>query len=140
MDAKANLKRIKAEFFKTAAKNEPVRDLLHRFGRPIKTQIGEDIRFVEMNWRVDRPYVDQLRAGSGEYEKTIYEARHKVEEEQFRTLFFVYEDRMILTHLFQKKSKKTPKSEIDVAWDRMKQWVGEQKALEASVKKKGRKK
>lgn len=37
----------------TEAGNEPVRDELKRLGRPIKTVVGEDVRFVELNWRVD---------------------------------------------------------------------------------------
>jgi phage-related protein len=132
-------KRIHAEFFKTASGNEPVREALHEMGRPGKTQIGEDIRFVELNWRVDKPYVDRLRSGSGEFEKTIYEVRHTVEKLEFRTLFFVYGSRMVLVHLFQKTSKKTPKAEIDLAWDRMKLWVAEQKKVEAQSKKRGKK-
>lgn len=78
-------KKIFAEFFKTFAGNEPVREILHKLGRPTKTQVGEDVRFV------------------------------------------VYENRMVLVHFFQKKARKTPASEIDVAWDRMKQWVREER-------------
>lgn len=132
-------KRIHAEFFKTASGGEPVRDALLQMGRPGKTQIGEDIRFVELNWRVDKPYVDRLRSGSGEFEKTIYEVRHTVDKLEFRTLFFVYEKRMVLCHLFHKKARKTPKTEIDLAWDRMKLWVAEQRKIEVQSKKRGKK-
>jgi hypothetical protein len=100
--------------------------------------VGEDIRFVELNWRVDRPYVDRLRSGKGEYEETLYEARHVVELLQYRTLFFVYGSRMILVHFFIKKTRKTPKEEIDVAWDRMKQWIREQRRIETEAKKKNK--
>lgn len=131
-------KRIHAEFFTTRAGNEPVREYLHALGRPAKTQIGEDIRFVELNWRVDRPYVDRIRSGSGEYEETVYEVRHTVGSLEYRTLFFVYGNRMVLVHCFQKTSRKTPKTEADVAWDRMKQWVAEQKRIEALAKKKSK--
>ncbi len=51
-------KKIHAEFFQTELGIAPVRVLLKRLGRPVKTQVGEDLRFVELNWRVDRPHVD----------------------------------------------------------------------------------
>ena len=129
-------KRIHAEFFKTKAGNEPVRDYLHALGRPAKTQIGEDIRFVELNWRVDRPYVDRIRSSSGEHAETVYEVRHTVGSLEYRTLFFVYGNRMVLIHCFQKTSRKTPKAEADVGWDRMKPWVADQKRTEILAKKK----
>jgi phage-related protein len=135
----APAKRINAEFFKTAAGNEPVRDALHTLGRPTKTIVGEEIRYVELKWRVDKPLVDRLRSGKGEFEETIYEVRHTVEKLEYRTLFFVYRDRMVLTHFFQKKSRKTPPEEIEVAWKRMKEWMADQKRAEAAERKKGKK-
>ena len=104
-------------------------------GRPTKTVVGEDVRFVELNWRVDKPYVDRLRSGRGELEETIYEVRHTVMRNEFRALFFVYGSLMILVHLFQKKTQKTPKSDLDLAWDRMKKWVRMQKDFERTLKK-----
>lgn len=68
-------KKIEAEFYKTKSGNEPVRDELHQLGRPIKTEIGSDIGLVERKWKLDRPYVDQLRKGNGNWERTIYEVR-----------------------------------------------------------------
>ena len=115
-------KRIEAYFFRTAAGNEPVRNALLDLGRPTKTVVGEDIRFVELNWRVDKPYVDRLRSGRGEFEEPLYEVRHTVEGKEYRTLFFVCDARMILVHFFQKTSRRTPKKDIDVAWKRMKEW------------------
>ena len=132
-------KRIHAEFFKTARGNEPVRDFLQELGRPRKTQIGEDIRFVELNWRVDKPLVDRLRSGSGEFEKTVYEVRHTTEGQEYRTLFFVYSNRMVLAHCFHKTTRKTPKPDIDMAWDRMKLWVAEEKRIETALRKRSKK-
>jgi len=133
-------KKINAVFFRTPVGHEPVKELLKDLGRPTKTVVGEDIRFVELNWRVDRPYVDRLRSGSGEYEKSIYEVRHTVETLEFRTLFFVYGNQMVLVHFFQKTTRKTPKTEIDLAWNRMKEWIHEQKTVEVAAKKATRRK
>lgn len=131
-------KKINAVFFKTPAGREPVKEDLKTLGRPIKTVVGEDVRFVELNWRLDRPYVDRLRSGSGEYEKSVYEVRHKVNNLEYRTLFFVYESLMVLVHFFHKTTRKTPKPELDLAWDRMKEWMRAQKAAETATRK-GRK-
>lgn len=127
-----NEKKIHAVFYKTEQGNEPVKDELIKLGRPTKTTIGEDIKFVEYSWKVDRPYVDQLKQGNGTSEKTIYEVRSKVADgnvkKEFRTLFFVYKDLMVLVHLFIKKERKTPRNEIEVAWDRMKKWIKEERS------------
>lgn len=131
-------KRISAEFFQSERGIEPVREILKELGRPVKTQVGEDIRFVELNWRVDKPYVDKLRSGKGEFEKTLYEVRHTVEKLEYRTLFFVYGSAMVLTHFFQKNTRKTPSKELDLGWARMKEWVRAQKSLETKVRKKGK--
>ena len=42
-------KKIHAVFYKTDSGNEPVKDELLELGRPTKTMIGEDIKFVEYN-------------------------------------------------------------------------------------------
>jgi phage-related protein len=124
-------KKIHAVFYKTEKGNEPVKEKLFQLGRPTKTVIGEDIKFVEYNWKVDKPYVDQLRKGNGVTERTIYEVRSKVDDgnikKEFRTLFFVHSELMILLHLFLKKTQKTPKADLDLAWNRMKKWMREER-------------
>ncbi len=42
---------------------------------------------------------------------------------------------MILVHFFKKTSKKTPKSDLDLGWDRMKKWMHNQRDIENKVKK-----
>lgn len=128
-------KRIHARFYASDSGNEPVKEALLELGRPTKTVVGEDIRFVEINWRVDRPYVDRLRSGKGRFEETLYEVRHTVEDIEFRTLFFVFESDMILVHFFKKTSKKTPKSDLDLGWGRMKKWMHTQRDAENKAKK-----
>jgi len=43
---------------------------------------------------------------------------------------------MILVHFFKKTSRKTPKADLDLGWDRMKKWMHVQKALEVKTRKK----
>lgn len=135
MKVSTPLKRIHAMFYASESGNEPVKEALLELGRPTKTIVGEDIRFVELNWRVDRPYVDRLRSGRGEFEETVYEVRHTVVDIEYRTLFFVSGSKMVLVHFFKKTSQKTPKSDLDLGWDRMKKWVRAEKELERKVKK-----
>jgi len=42
-------KRIHAKFYASESGNEPVREALIELGRPVKTIVGEDVRFVELN-------------------------------------------------------------------------------------------
>lgn len=128
-------KRINAKFYASDSGNEPVKELLLELGRPTKTIVGEDIRFVEINWRVDKPYVDKLRSGRGELEESLYEVRHTVLKNEFRTLFFVHGNLMILVHFFKKTTQKTPKSDLELGWGRMKKWMQVQIAANKKTKK-----
>ena len=42
---------------------------------------------------------------------------------------------MILVHFFKKTTQKTPKSDLDLGWDRMKKWMREQVITEKKQKK-----
>ncbi len=132
---KQHEKRIHAKFYASDSGNEPVKEQLLKLGRPTKTIVGEDIRFVEMNWRVDRPYVDKLRSGRGQYEESLYEVRHTVLKSEFRTLFFVHKNLMILVHFFKKTTQKTPKTDLDLGWERMKKWMQVQMIFEKKIKR-----
>ncbi len=100
-------KKVIAEFFRTEAGNEPVRDYLKALGRPVSSEIGADIGTVERCWKLGKPLVDQLRKASGSGTEPIYEVRHTVVGKEYRTLFFVFKNRMVLTHIFQKTTQKT---------------------------------
>ena len=128
-------KRIKAKFYASDSGNEPVKELLLELGRPTKTIVGEDIRFVEINWRVDKPYVDKLRSGRGELEESLYEVRHTVLKNEYRTLFFVHGSLMILVHFFKKTTQKTLKSDLELGWGRMKKWMQAQVSVNKKAKK-----
>ncbi len=63
----------------------------------------------EQGVNLPRPYADYLRDG-------IYELRVKLSGDETRTLyFFCFENYIILTHTFSKKSDKVPVSEIKKA-------------------------
>ena len=54
----------------------------------------------------------------------IWEVRSKLDNRISRTLFAIEADAMILLHAFIKKQQKTPKPDLDLAKDRLKQMTG----------------
>jgi phage-related protein len=105
------LKRIAAEFFRSDRGREPVRDFLKAIPRLDRKVIGEDIRTVEYGWPIGMPVCDHL--GS-----KLYEVRSTSGKREYRVLFSVYGDRMVLLHVFVKKTQKTPGHEIKTALER----------------------
>ena len=110
------MKRIKAMFYRNEQGKEPVRDWLRELGKPDSTLIGTDIMTVEFGWPIGMPVCKPLGKG-------LYEVRTELLQGRIaRTLFFISEDRMILLHGFVKKTKKTPKRDIELALRRKALW------------------
>ena len=110
------MKRIKAMFYRNEQGKEPVRDWLRELGKPDSTLIGTDIMTVEFGWPIGMPVCKPLGKG-------LYEVRTELPQGRIaRTLFFISEDRMILLHGFVKKTKKTPKRDIELALRRKALW------------------
>ncbi len=105
------MKRINAEFFKSDRGREPVRDFLKATAKEDRRIVGEDIRVVEYGWPVGMPTCDHLG-------DKLHEVRSTASGLEYRVLFSVYGNRMILLHAFVKKTRKTPAREIRLALDR----------------------
>lgn len=101
-------------FYRTTRGNEPVRDWLKSLPEPVRKEIGADIGQVQWGWPVGKPLVDGL--GNG-----LFEVRTSLDGNIYRVLFCLDGSTMILLHGFQKKTQKTPKSDLDLAWRRMKE-------------------
>lgn len=113
------MKRITAHFFATDAGAEPVRDWLRGLGDPDKRTIGEDLKAIEFGW--PRDYRPPTLVKS--LDSSIWESRSNVSDKRIaRVLFVVLGSRMILLHGFIKKTKKTPKPDLDLARSRLKQY------------------
>jgi len=108
------LKRITAEFFRSDRGREPARDFLKSISKADRKIIGEDIRAAEYGWPIGMPICDHLG-------NKLYEVRSTAGKREYRTLFGVYENRMVLFHVFVKKTQKTPAREIAVAMERRKE-------------------
>jgi len=105
---------LEVRFFRTASGAEPVREWLRDLPAPDKRSIGEDIKTVQFGWPLGMPLVDHL-------DGDIWEVRIRLDRRIARVLFVTEGGLMILLHGFIKKDQKTPKSELDLAKDRLKQ-------------------
>ena len=100
-------------FWRSESGNEPVRDWLRNLPAEVTKAIGDDIRYVQWSWPLGKPFVD----GFGD---ALSEVRTKHDRNQYRVLFTIENDTMILLHGFLKKTKKTPPADIALARRRQK--------------------
>ena len=99
-------------FYKTDGGNEPVREWLKSLIREDRKAIGEDIKTAQFGWPLGMPLIRKL-------EKGIWEIRSGTSQGFARVLFTVEGQTMVLLHGFIKKSRKTPRSELNTAWQRL---------------------
>ncbi len=103
-----DLKRIPARFFRSDSGAEPVRDWLKSLDRSDRLRIGSDISTVEFGWPVGMPTCRTLGHG-------LYEVRSNLSGRIARIIFCIADGKMVLLHGFIKKSRKTPKQDLDLA-------------------------
>ena len=103
------LKRLSAYFYRSEKGREPVREWLRNLDPVDRKTIGEDIKNVEFSWPVGMPLVRSLG-------RDLWEVRSGLADGKVsRIIFCVDKSRMVLLHGFIKKSRKTPKKDIDLA-------------------------
>ena len=105
---------LEVRFFKTEADSEPVRDWLRSLVTSDKKAIGEDIKTVQFGWPLGMPLVDHV-------DGDMWEVRTRLDRRIARVLFTMEGGVMVLLHGFIKKQQKTPKPDLDLAKDRLKQ-------------------
>jgi len=77
--------------------------------------VGEDIATAEYGWPVGMPSCRSLGKG-------LFEIRSSISSGQIsRVLFTVAKKQMVLLHAFIKKTKKTPKPDLELALKRLKE-------------------
>jgi phage-related protein len=104
------LKRVPAIFYRTEAGSEPVRSWLKTMDAEDRRFIGEDIKTVEYGWPIGMPTCRPMGDG-------LYEVRTNLPGNRISRVFF-YVDRnqkMVLLHGFLKKTRVTPKVDLDLA-------------------------
>lgn len=105
---------IEVRFFRTDAGTEPVRDWLRALSAADRKLIGEDIKTVQFGWPMGMPLIDHLGGD-------LWEVRSKLDTRIARTLFATAGGTTVLLHAFIKKQQKTPKPDLDLAKERLKQ-------------------
>jgi phage-related protein len=105
---------LEVRFFKTDFGNEPVREWLRGLSATDKKTIGEDVKTVQFGWPLGMPLVAHL-------DGDVWEVRVRLDTRIARILFSLEGNIMVLLHGFIKKQQKTPKPELDLAKDRLKQ-------------------
>ena len=105
---------LDVRFFKTDSGTESVRDWLKSLSAADKKAIGENIKTVQFGWPLGMPLVDHI-------DGDIWEVRARLETRIARVLFAMDGGVMVLLHGFVKKQQKTPKPDLDLAKDRLKQ-------------------
>jgi len=104
---------LAVRFFRTPAGAEPVREWLKALPAEVRKEIGGDIFKVQLRWPVGKPLVDGFGGG-------LYEVRSSFDRSEYRVLFVVEHGCMVLLHGFQKKSRRTPVGELELARRRWK--------------------
>jgi phage-related protein len=105
---------LDVRFFRTDSGSEPVRDWLKELSATDRKTIGEDIKTVQFGWPLGMPLVKHLGGD-------ICEVRVSLENRIARVLFATEEGVMVLLHGFTKKQQATPKADLDLAMERLKQ-------------------
>ena len=111
------MKRLPAFFYALPSGREPVREWLRDLSQDDRKIVGEDIKDVEFAWPIGMPLCRSLGRGLWEVRSTLTQGRIA------RVLFCEHKGMMILLHAFIKKTQKTPRSEINIAWERAKRMM-----------------
>jgi phage-related protein len=101
-------------FWRSESGNEPVREWLTNMDAEIRKAIGDDLRYVQDHWPLGKPLVDGFGDG-------LYEVRSRHDKKNYRVLFCILDDTMILLHGLIKKTQKTPHADITLARRRQKE-------------------
>lgn len=105
---------LDVRFFRTDAGAEPVREWLKGLPAIDRKMIGEHVKTVQFGWPLGMPLVDHLGGD-------IWEVRVKLENRIARILFALDGQITVLLHGFIKKQQATPKPDLELARDRLKQ-------------------
>jgi len=101
-------------FYRTPADKEVVRDWIKNFSREDQKILGRDLQKVQFGFPLGLPLCRALGDGLWEVRSTL---SHRIET---RMIFYFDSplQAVVVLHGFVKKTRKTPKTEIDIALHR----------------------
>jgi|SRR5215210_832109 len=106
-------------YYKTDSGRAPVREFIDGQAPRVKEKIFADlVRLRQFNVKLGPPYVKKV-AG-----RDFWELRTKVGGDIYRTFYFAHTGKkFVLLHAYQKKSQKAPIKELDIAEERMSDYL-----------------
>lgn len=107
--------RLGCAFYRTDSGHEPVREWLRGLGKEVSKAVGSDIPTVQWNCPVGKPLVDGLAGG-------LYEVRSTHQRKEYR-VFCISSSTMVLLHGIVKKTRTTPRADLELARKRLKEVV-----------------
>jgi phage-related protein len=102
------LPRLEAVFFRTESGREPVREWLRSLDRAAMRTLGEDISTVQFGRPVGMPLV--LSRG-----EDLWELQSPLSHGTARVLFICEQDTMVLLHGIAKRTRRTPRKDLELA-------------------------
>ncbi|HZT47555.1 MAG TPA: type II toxin-antitoxin system RelE/ParE family toxin [Hyphomicrobiaceae bacterium] len=107
--------RIPLVFFRTEKGAEPVREWLKQLPQADRHAIGRDLERVQHRWPIGMPLARPLGKGLWEVRTSLAAGRIA------RVIFCFHEEELVALNGFIKKSRKTPRDELDLALSRKKE-------------------
>lgn len=100
----------KVEFYETQNKDIPIEFFLDNLNTKLRAKTIRDILLLEeLGTAIREPYSKPIKDG-------LFELRTKFSSDIVRVFYFFFDNKkIILTHGFIKKTKKTPRREIEKA-------------------------
>lgn len=111
-----DLRRFPARFYRTKAGNSPVIDWLRSLPKEERVAIGFDLQRLEYRWPIGMPHCRPMGRGLHEMRSALPGGRTA------RLLFFSAGSQLIIVGGFIKKTRATPRAEIDLARARKQEW------------------
>ena len=99
-------------FFRLDSGREPVREWLREMRPEHRKTIGEDIKTLQFGWPIGMPLARKM-------EEDLWELRSHISSGIVRVFFTLFEDQLVLLHVFVKKAQKTPTKELALAKRRL---------------------
>lgn len=102
-------------FFRTESGTDPVREWLKKLPQEDRQTVGMDLMRTQFRWPVGMPLCRPMGQG-------LWEVRTSLPSNRIaRVLFCQHEGCLVALHGFIKKTQATPKADLDLARQRMKE-------------------
>jgi phage-related protein len=109
------LEPVPLAFWRSATGREPVREWLIALPRDDKRVVGRDMAKVQFGWPIGLPLCRPLSGG-------LWEIRSSLPSKREVRVFLGFQDGMLIAlHAIIKKTQKTPKEDLALARDRLKE-------------------